>query len=231
MNARFIVPLLIAIIATVPLAAAEAPSTQGLAAMVAGIVTSGQVIVAGVPLTSGSWGTDYITVSHALGVGRRYAVLQGNPPPADATPVMACSSQAHGIDVLILRVTSHKDQPVVEWGDPAELKSGDELMVLVRREFHPEPVKVKFLHTNLLEWSRTKPDQWPHQWHNVMVGEGIIKPGFSGSPWVRNGKVFGLLKGQVRLPGQTTWYTVAETATRVGKCLKEQHYDELVPKE
>ncbi|MGH7429323.1 MAG: hypothetical protein ACREJ4_13355 [Candidatus Methylomirabilaceae bacterium] len=218
-------------LAALPTAWAQARSPRDLAAMVAGIMTKGQVIVASVPLNSGAWGTDFITVSHALGVGRQYGVLNGSGPSAAAAPVMACSSRAHGIDVLVLRVKAQPNQPVVEWGDPRELRAGDELMVYVRKEVHPEPVKVKFLHLNLLEWSHTARDEWEPQWHHVMVGDGLVKPGFSGSPWIRNGKVYGLVKGQIRPAGQGAWYAAAESATRIMRCLKDQHYTELVPRE
>lgn len=231
MKTRFTVLALVLGLSALPVARAQSPSTQHVAAMVAGIMTRGQIIVAGVPLSSGTWGTDYITVSHALGVGRQYAVLQGSASAAAATPVMACSSHAHGIDVLILRVKTHVSQAIVEWGDPTELRAGDELMMFVRKEMHPEAVKVTFLHLNLLEWSRTGRGDWEPQWHHVMIGDGMIKPGFSGSPWVRNGKVYGLVKGQVRPPGQSVWYAAAETAARMKQCLKEQHYDQLVPRE
>lgn len=232
MGARLITFALIVGLAALPTARAQANSPRDFGAMVAGIMTKGQVIVASVPLNSGAWGTDYITVSHALGVGRHYAVLNGSAPPAAAAlPVMACSSHAHGIDVLVLRVKTQPHQPVVEWGDPRELRAGDELMVFVRKEIHPEPAKVKFLHLNLLEWSRTARDDWEPQWHNVMVGDGLVKPGFSGSPWMRNGKVYGLVKGQIRPAGHSAWYAAAESATRVMRCLKDQHYNELVPRE
>ena len=151
-------------------------------------------------------------------------------PYANTTPVTACSSQYHGIDVLILRAASHRGTPVVEWGDPAELKSGDELLLLPRREIHPEPVTVKFVHLNLSEWTKT-PTDWSPPWRNVMVGDGMSRPGFSGSPWSRDGKVLGLHKGRVQPTGQTKWYAVAETATRVRDCLRLLNYEGLVPRE
>ncbi|MGH2404366.1 MAG: hypothetical protein ACRDGN_07860 [bacterium] len=231
MGVRLTTRALIFILAGGPLASAQPASTQDVAAMVAGIATRGQIIVASVPLTSGRWGTDYITVSHALRIQREYAVLNGRGAPAPATPVMACSTQAHGIDVLVLRVMAHGLQPVVDWGDPRELRAGDELLIMTRKEVHHEPVKVRFVHLNLLEWLHARPDQWEPQWHNVMIGDGVVKPGFSGSPWVRNGKVYGLVKGQIRPSGQAIWYAAAETAGRVKQCLREQHYDRLIPKE
>lgn len=197
--------------------------------VVVGIVSQGAVIAGGVPLSSGNWGTDYITVSHALRVGERYAVIREGFPYVNTAPVTACSSQHHGIDVLILRAVSHRGTPVVEWGDPAELKSGDELLLLPRREIHPEPVSVKFVHLNLSEW--TKSLGWSPPWRNVMVGDGISRPGFSGSPWARDGKVLGLHKGRVQPTGQTKWYAVAETATRVRDCLRLLNYEGLVPRE
>lgn len=221
---------MIALAAITPAAAAPSP-THYLAAAVAGIMSGSQVVVAGTPVASGFWGTDYITVSHALGVGRNYAVVHNGEPPVPAVPVMACSSAAHGIDILILRVASHKNLEVIEWGDPATLRRGDELIVMVRKEIHPTPTRLRFLHVNLLEWSRTSSREWPRAWHNVMVADGFAKPGFSGSPVVKEGKVYGLLKGAVRLPGQTAWYPTAETSTRVKHCLQEQSYDQLIPKQ
>ncbi|MGH2374311.1 MAG: trypsin-like peptidase domain-containing protein, partial [bacterium] len=217
MRAGVIAPLLIALAAAAPVAAAPRVPPD-LAAVAVGIVADGQVIAGGMTLASGPWGTDYITVSHALGVGRKYAMVHTNGAPIAATPVMACSSAIHGMDSLVLRVMSQKNMPVIEWGDPATLRPGDELVVMVRKEFHPEPVKVRFLHANLLEWSRTA-GPWSNAWHNVMVAHGMAQPGFSGSPWVRDGKVYGLLKGRVRPPGHTAWYATAETATRVKECL------------
>lgn len=217
--------LLIALAAVTP-AVATPQVHRDVTAIAVGIMADGQVIAGGMTLASGSWGTDYITVSHALGVGRKYAIHNGAPTPA--TPVLACSSAAHGLDILVLRVTAQKNMPVADWGDPGTLRPGDELTVMVRKEFHPEPVKVKFLHVNLLEWSRmTGP--WTHAWHNVMVAHGAAQPGFSGSPWVKDGKVYGLLKGRVRPPGHAAWYATAETATRVKDCLKYQSYEQLIP--
>ncbi len=232
MGTRFVSLALVFGLAALPTVCARAYAARDFGAMVAGIMTKGQVIVGSVPLNSGSWGTDYITVSHALGVGRQYSVLNGSAAPAAAAmPVMACSSHAHGIDVLVVRVKAQPNQPVVEWGDPRELRAGDELMAFVRREIHPEPVKVKFLHLNLLEWSRTAKEEWEPQWHNVMVGEGLVKYGFSGSPWMRNGKVYGLVKGQIKPAGHSHWYAAAEPTTRIMRCLKDQHYSDLVPRE
>lgn len=228
MRGRSVALLLTALLAASPLAAAEPSPIQ---AMVVGITSGGHVLAAGVPLTSGPWGTDYITVSHVLGVGRSYAVVGDGQPSAGATPIAACSSHAHGIDVLLLRVASHPHRAVVRWGDPAELRRGDELTVFVLREFHPTPVRVRFLHLNLLEWTGASPDQWPPQWHHVMVGQGTVRPGFSGSPWVRHGRVYGLLKGVVRIPGQDTWVAAAETATKVRQCLLQVHYADLLPRE
>ncbi|MDR7419107.1 MAG: hypothetical protein QN178_09365 [Armatimonadota bacterium] len=207
------------------------PPAPAVQAMVAGILLGGRVIAAGVPLTSGRWGTDYITVSHALGVGATYAVIRDGLPYVETTPVAACSNRAHGIDVLILRAPTHVAASVVEWRDPSELRAGDELTAYVRREIHPTPVTLKFLHVNLLEWARVGPETWPSQWHNTMVAEGMAKPGFSGSPWVARGSVYGLFKGQVRLPNRDQWYPVAETAVRVKQCLQQLGYEHLVPAE
>jgi len=226
---RLISALLGAVLVTASPVAAAPQSVSGLHAMVVGIGSDDRVIAAGVPLTSGPWGTDYITVSHALSVGRKYSISSDGKAFAPAAGLAACSSHYHGIDVLILRVRAHANRPVIDWGDPAALRQGDELFILPRREFHPEPVSVTFLHLNLLEWTRSTPGDWEPQWRNVMVGDGFSRPGFSGSPWVREGKVYGLLKGRVRPPGQNTWYTVAETATKVRECLRQVHYQELIP--
>jgi hypothetical protein len=210
----------------VPPAAPPGPHT-----MVAGILVGGQVIAAGVPLASGRWGTDYMTVSHALGVGETYAVIREGLPYVETKPVAACSNRAHGIDVLILRAATHTATTVVAWGDPAKLKAGAELTAYVRREIHPTPVRLKFLHINLLEWAKVGPETWPPQWHNTMVAEGLAKPGFSGSPWIADGKVYGLFKGRVRLPNRDQWYPVAETAGRVAQCLTQLKYNALIPLE
>jgi len=212
-----------------PAVAQSEPSS--MQSLVVGLVSTGQVVAGGVPLASGSWGSDYITVSHALSVGATYAILREGTPFAESKPVAACSSQAHGIDVLIVRVKEHAQRPVVEWGDPTELKTGDELALHPRREFGAAPVKIRFVHINLLVWNRVSADTWPKQWHNVMVGEGQTRSGFSGSPWVMGGKVYGLHTGTVRPPNQNNWYAVAETATRVRECLERLHYEALIPPE
>jgi hypothetical protein len=144
----------------------------------------------------------------------------------DTKPVAACSNQYHGIDVLVLRAASHPKTAVVEWGDPTELKAGDELYSLPRREIHPTPERQRFVHINLVEWTKTA---WSSEWRNVMVAEGFGKPGFSGSPWVRDGKVYGLHKGRVQPRNQQNWYSVAETTTRVKQCLATLSYEHLVP--
>lgn len=231
MRAALLVCLVALVTTTLAPAAAQQTEAPGLRALVIGLVSSGQVVAGGVPLSSGSWGSDYITVSHALSVGTAYSILREDLPPAESRPVAACSSQAHGIDVLIVRVKEHPKRPVVEWGDPTELKAGDVLMLHPRREISPNPVRIRFLHINLLEWNRAAASTWPREWHNVMVGEGQVKAGHSGSPWVMGGKVYGLTKGSVRPRNQENWYAVAETATRIRECLKTLHYAELIPQE
>jgi len=210
---------------------AQSPPAPTFAPMVIGVVSGGQVIAGGVPLSSGSWGTDYITVSHALSVGATYSILRSGAPFAESTPVAACSSAAHGIDVLILRVKSHAKLPVVDWGNSDELKAGDELMMYPRREFHPEAVKVRFVHINFSTWAGSRAQSFSRQWHNVMMGEGYTVPGFSGSPWVMSGRVYGLHKGWVQPGGQGPRYVVAETATRVKQCLGQVQYEALIPPE
>src|SRR2546427_1778087 len=212
-----------------PVAAESAPSLD-FGAMVVGIASDEEVIVAGVTLTSGTWGTDYITVSHALGVGPKYGLVRDGYARATAKPVAACSAQFHSIDALILRVSTHPNTAVVEWGDPTGLNSGDELVIFPRREFYPRPVTLRFVHLDLREWTISEPLVWSSEFRHVMVADGYSKPGFSGSPWVRQGKVYGLHKGSVRPQGQARWFAVAETATNVSQCLKLIHYEDLIPK-
>lgn len=227
---RALVVLVVIVAATLPPpAGAQSPPVPTLAPMIIGVVSGGQVIAGGVPLSSGSWGTDYITVSHALSVGAAYAIVRSGAPFGESTPVVACSSAAHGIDVLILRVKSHARLPVVLWGESDHLKAGDDLTLYPRREFHPEAVKVRFVHGNLLAWAGSRVQSLSRQWHNVMVGEGHSIPGFSGSPWTIDGKVFGLHKGWVQPADRGPRYVVAEAATRVRQCLGHVQYDALIP--
>ncbi len=221
--------LMVVICTPIPAATAQDPSLDAMQAMVVGFTEAGRVITAGVPLTSSDWGTDYITVSHGLRVGSRFAITSDGKVFDNSSPVAACSSRYHGIDVLIVRVASHRNRQVVTWGDPAELKAGDELFALPRREIQATRERLRFVHINLLEWTKDKTKEWPLEWHNLMVGEGKEKsrPGFSGSPWVKDGKVYGLHKGRVR--PDATWFEVAETATRVQQCLELLHYSELIP--
>lgn len=221
----------VALATALPGPAVAQSGASSMQSLVVGLVSTGQVIAGGVPLASGSWGSDYITVSHALSVGATYAILREGMPFAESKPVAACSSRAHGIDVLIVRVKEHAKRPVIEWGDPTELKAGDELALHPRREFRAAPVKIRFVHINLLVWTRESADTWPRQWHNVMVGEGQTESGFSGSPWTMGGKVYGLHKGAVQPTSRPTWYAVAETATRIRQCLTQLHYDALIPQE
>jgi hypothetical protein len=163
-----------------------------------------------------------------LGVRDTYAIVRDGLPFAETKPVAACSTVAHGIDVLILRAATHRSTPVVEWGDPQELQRGDELMVYARKEFAAEPSRLKFLHLNLKEWAPPTRG-YGREWENTMVAEGMTRSGFSGSPWARGSKVYGLHKGRVSLPGQTTMYPVAETALRVKDCLQQLRYELLLP--
>lgn len=222
------VALIAALIGGAPVPTLSAPAEEW-ARLVVGIWTEGYITAGGVPLSSGSWGTDYITVSHALSVRATYSIVRDGLPFAQSTPVTACSTQYHGIDVLILRVASHPRTPVVEWGDPTELKPGDELVVYPRREIQPDPSVLKFVHLNYLEWLQAKPTDVAPEWRNVMVADGVSKPGFSGSPWFRNGKVYGLHKG--RSTRQNRTYALAETASKVASCLKVLGYESLVPTE
>jgi hypothetical protein len=217
-----------ALVTAVPGAAGQTDAPPPFGPMVAGIADAGQVVAGGVPLSSGAWGTDYITVSHALRVGARFAVLRDGFPYVETRPVAACSSQAHGIDALILRAPTHPGSPVVEWGDPAALKPGDEFYGFPRREIHPAPVKYRFVHMNYLEWSALDRTRVSHQWHNTMVALGTGKPGFSGSPWVADGRVFGLHKGRTQPPGRPE-HQLGESATRIQECLKQLGYEHLIP--
>ena len=70
--------LLGAVLVTASAVAAAPQSVPDLHAMVVGIGSDDRVIAAGVPLTSGPWGTDYITISHALSVGRKYSTISSD---------------------------------------------------------------------------------------------------------------------------------------------------------
>jgi hypothetical protein len=216
----------LAVVAPRAASQAQAPSTFDPG--VAGITTAGTVVASGVPLTSGSWGTDYITVSHALRVGARFEVLRDGFASAEARAVAACSSQAHGIDVLILRVPAHSNSPVIEWGDPTTLRPGDKFYAFPRREIHPAPVKYQFVHMNFLQWSALNRDRVQQQWHNALVALGPGRPGFSGSPWVAGGKVFALHKGVARLPNRPE-HQLGESAIRIQECLRLLGYEHLIP--
>jgi hypothetical protein len=217
-----------ALAAVAPGAAGQTETPPTFGPGVVGVADSGFVVAGGVPLTSGPWGTDYITVSHALRVGAQFAVLRDRFPYAETRPVAACSSQAHGIDVLILRALTHPNSPVIEWGDPAALRPGDEFYGFPRREIHPAPVKYRFVHMNYLEWSQLDRNRVSHQWHNTLVALGTSRPGFSGSPWVADGKVFGLHKGSTRLPGRPE-HQLGESAVRIQQCLRDLGYEHLIP--
>jgi hypothetical protein len=227
---RLVAPSLLAaaLAAAAPGAAGQAEPPPAFGPGVAGVADAGFVVATGVPLTSGPWGTDYITVSHALRVGAQFAVLRDGFPDAETRSVAACSSQAHGIDVLILRARTHPNSAVVEWGDPAALRPGDEFYGFPRREIHPAPVKYRFVHMNYLEWSRLDRHRVSHQWHNTLVALGTSRPGFSGSPWVAGGKVFGLHKGSTRLPGGPE-HQLGESARRIAQCLEVLGYEHLIP--
>jgi len=217
--------------ALLPSAAIQSASAPDFGIMVVGIASDDEIIAAGVPLSSGPWGTDYITVSHARSVRGRYGLPRDGYARTEAKPVAACSAQFHSIDVLILRVGEHTNTPTVDWGDPTLLGLGDELVIFPRREFHPKPVAVTFVNLDLREWTKSETGVWSVEFRHVMVGDGLSKPGFSGSPWVRDGKVYGLHKGAVRPRERNKWFPVAETATNVFQCLKLIHYEELVPKQ
>lgn len=73
-------------------------------------------------------------------------------------------------------------------------------------------MRITFVHLTFQEWMQATPTTVDRAWQNVMVADGLSRPGFSGSPWVKDGKVYGLLKGRVRPAGQGTWYAVAETS-------------------
>lgn len=128
---------------------------------------------------------------------------------------------------MILRVTAHRQRAVIDWGNPAQLKARDELFILPRPEIYPGPVSIKFVHINLLQWSGSKPEEYPREGHNLMVADGLTGAGFSGSPWVKDGRVYGMLVSQVERHDKL--YSLAESATKVHECLAQLHYEELVP--
>jgi hypothetical protein len=230
-------------------------ASQDLRAAVVGI-GDGKVGAGAVVLSSGSWGTDYLTMSHTLSVGGRYAVTSDGKTFDDSTPVVACSQYAQGVDVLVLRVSSHRDRTPITWGDPSELRSGDVLTLVPRVEVHPTVEQVHFVHNNLIQWlradvkqrsaewsgwSETDVDKFAQRnrpWQDTLVFEGFSKPGFSGSPVMRDGKVMGLLKGswQPRHLVGNAWQdfgpklALVESGTRIRQCLESVHYADLVPK-
>ncbi len=231
----------------------RAAAIPDLRTLVVGIGENGRTRGGGVVLSSGTWGTDYLTVSHALYVGGRYEVTFDGKTFDESRPVAACSSYAHGIDVLILRVAAHQNKTVVIWGDSNTLQAGDELTIVPRSEIHPNLEQARFLHVNFLQWLRAaikqRPDLWAgwedrpletfsREYHNTLVAEGFSKSGMSGSPWVKDGKVFGLNKGSWQPQRWTgrAWdnsgprLVFAESASRISECLRTVHYEDLIPK-
>lgn len=221
--------IVLAVALTAAPAGALGSSLPDLRTVVAGVGIDGRVVAAAVALTSGPWGTDYLTVSHTLRAGRTFDIATEGRAFALATAVAACSSRYHGIDALILRVSSHPSRPVAVWGDPALLRPGDELLILPRQEFSPGLVRVRFVHLNYLEWRRLRPEDIEVQWRNLMVTEGQARPGFSGSPLIRDGRVYGLVKGGARPRGSPKVYVLAEPATRLLACLTQLRYPDLIP--
>jgi len=228
-------------------------ASQDQRTVVVGIIGDGKVQGGAVVLTSGSWGTDYLTVSHVLSVGGRYAVTSDGKTFDESTPVVACSQYAHRVDVLVLRVSSHRDRTPVAWGDPNELRSGDTLTLIPRIEVSPTTEQIRFVHPTFIQWLRMQIQQRPDLWtgwaeqnldnfsrpyHDTLVFEGFLKPGFSGSPVMRDGKVFGLLKGHWKPQHWTgrAWEDIGlelvfvESAARIAKCLESVHYSDLIPK-
>jgi len=61
----------VAMAAALPGPAVAQSDASGMQSLVVGLVSTGQVVAGGVPLASGSWGSDYITVSQADRAGTR----------------------------------------------------------------------------------------------------------------------------------------------------------------
>jgi len=202
-----------------------------LQSVVIGINDGEQVVATGVPLTSGAWGADYITVSHLLQSRIKYSITSDGKVVAKAQSVAACGRFYQGIDVLILRVREHRYRPVVTWGQAAELKIGEELQIFPYRSFESVSVLVRFLHPDFAVWATThirkdrQWNEWPPEARGVLVGEGRGRPGFSGSPWVKDGKVYGLHKGP--LPPEFGLKDIlgAEPWSKIDRCLKDVHYE------
>lgn len=109
----------ILVLLTLTASAPAAPaSLADMRAMVAGLAAGERVIAAAMPLASGSWGTDYLTVSHALRVGKGNTLTIDGRSFAETERIAACSSQYHGIDLLIVRVRGYPGRSVLTWAIP-----------------------------------------------------------------------------------------------------------------
>jgi len=209
------------------LATVTAPAAD-LQSMVVGIGHDELVVASGIPYTSGRWGTDYLALSHLLGLGKQYTVTTDGMIFDEAEPITACSRFWHGIDLVVLRVKTHAWRPVFRFGRLSDLKPDDKLLLLPYRGIQQTPEEITFRHHRLDQYAATN----SLEWRNTMVAKGNWRPGFSGAPWVRKGLVYGLHKGEgtVLSEGKEQHVILAEPQPRIAQCLERVGYKFLIPK-
>jgi len=192
---------------------AGSQAAAGPPSLIVGVAVGDRVEVSAIPYAAGPWGTDYVTVSHVLRVGASYSITTDGKVFTSTRPIAACSAMHHGIDVLVLRVADTRS--VARWGHPPELKTGDELSLTPWREHSGNPIIIRLLHHHFRTWVAA--DGWSPELAHTMVAQGHRQPGFSGSAWVRNGKVYGLHKGTARMDDGRI-VALAEPTTRIKYC-------------
>lgn len=215
--------------------AVPAAGQSGVAveSLVVGVAHEGRAEFSAVPYASGAWGTDFLTVTHGLRIGGNQITVDGRRFEA-AQPIVLCRGFAHGVDAMLLRVAAHPNRPVVPWGDASDLKPGDEFRVVSWRGLHP-PASLLFLHHTFSEWADRTDYQWPAETDHLLVGEAPARyqvPGFagySGAPWVRNSRAYGMHKGVARAKPQLgredeKIVALAEPVARIKECLDRMGY-------
>jgi hypothetical protein len=221
-------PVAIVIIAVGLLWASEAVIVAAPAASVVGVGFEGDVAdvtVSAIPYATGSWGTDYLTVAHAMRSRGRYVIVSagGRRTPARVLDSGVCGL-ARGVDGMILR-TDTANQPVAKWGDPATLTTGTELHIT---PWPYRPTAVRFLHHAFREWAPKV--VLPELDHAVVAGgqgrQG--RAGDSGAPWLRDGVVYGMHKATVTVltsgSRDTQTLMMAEPLARIEECLDRAGY-------
>lgn len=213
------------------LAAAASQSVAAADIAVVGVGHEGRVERTAVPYASGAWGTDYLTVSHLMRADGLQITLDGRRfAPATIVPEAYCSGMAHGIDVVLLRVVAHRDRPTVSWGTLSDLKDGDELRVTP----HDLPlVTVRLLHHVFEQWADRGAEEWPAEVSRALVAEAwdlrSTHSGYSGAPWMRNGRAYGIHKATARAKAKRgaedeKFVALAEPVTRIRECFERMGY-------